>query len=396
MSEFNQPDIPTRSISEPTRSIKKPRMDESEFPDATSITKGSAPGYGVNKPPFNIFGKMVLYTEDRAVSLLYVAPDGTTFQFLGIYDGHGGYSCSKAVSCFMQMELPAVANIIYHQGVTATGSATPLNESEVLAELFRRTVQHVAENRQSIGDYCGTTACCAIINLKTLVATIANLGDSACMIVGPGGELKFRTTDHDASNLQEQERIRKTHPWAQFYPISAKDNAIRLNGELMVVRGFGDFAYAEVGIDPDITTHQLESGDVLVIASDGLWETNLPTGMIGAGRPDFSIVQDIGEYQAANALVGTAGTPGLANHLIDRHLTDLAVGFKATPKYARHSIEQLRTAFDPCRDNQTVLTYTVPSISPSIDMVFEGQEPSAFEFVELEEQDITLRRSNSA
>ena len=122
----------------------------------------------------------------------------------------------------------------------------------------------------------GTTISAMALDEKTGKLTTMNCGDSRSIVVNEKGELKFATRDHTPK--EELERLEKGAEEGLSYSIPK----CRLSKwwlsvgdyEYSVARSLeGPFATSKGIIsDPDFTTVGVEVGDILLSASDGLWE----------------------------------------------------------------------------------------------------------------------------
>jgi len=111
---------------------------------------------------------------------------------------------------------------------------------------------------------------------KTGQLTLLNCGDSRSLVVTSSGKVQFATKDHTPQS--EEERILKAIDAGYNYSMPK----CRLSGwsisvgdyEYAVGRALeGPFATAKgIVCEPDLTTVPVSPGEILVSATDGLWE----------------------------------------------------------------------------------------------------------------------------
>ena len=112
-----------------------------------------------------------------------------------------------------------------------------------------------------------------------------NIGDSKALLVRSNGTSKldssFVTVDHKVTNPDEAERIKKAG--------GVIFNG-RLAGNLLVTRSLGDFDLKKYGLvsTPDIAEHNTGFQDLLIIASDGLWDV-LGSGEVEKGMREWGL-----------------------------------------------------------------------------------------------------------
>jgi serine/threonine protein phosphatase PrpC len=128
----------------------------------------------------------------------------------------------------------------------------------------------------------------------------------------------------------------------------------------MTVGGFGDYRHdvpsGVIRRVPEITTHKLVQGDHIILSSDGLYETYLPHGMLGGGRPDENIVRLCSDYSQQVDLQNNS----LANFLFESHIEEIANQLRDSGRYRPDTprevlLEQARKG----KDNTVILVYTV-------------------------------------
>ncbi len=341
----------SRCISESTGILNRRKRDDINELPSSKLSKIDDPGY-TGRKSMCILGKSLeykRYTEDRSVSIKYTTPDGCVYIFMVVADGHSGsYKCAKIITAYMAIHFELIAKSLYVPG-------QELDTTDVLTRLFSDT-QSYCNNNKDLVENSGSTCCACIISESTNRLTVANLGDSVCMVVS--GDIKtFRTRDQDASSQIEQTRILDIDSDAQFVN-RIDDPAIRLNGNLIPVGGFGDYRHDyPVGVIrriPEITTHQLHANDHIILSTDGLYETFLPHGMIGAGRPDNNIVRLVSEYSQQINLQNNS----LADYLFDTHVEEIANLFRDSGMYHPDTPQEVLIEYArKAKDNTVILVY---------------------------------------
>jgi serine/threonine protein phosphatase PrpC len=122
----------------------------------------------------------------------------------------------------------------------------------------------------------GSTACLALVSTLPdggRKLTVANVGDSRCLVIGTDGAVKFTTVDHKPDTESEARRIRAAGGSVSFS---------RVDGDLAMSRAIGDHAYKNVPHlnpleqkvvpTPDCTEIVLAATDIVLVCCDGLVE----------------------------------------------------------------------------------------------------------------------------
>eukprot|EP00931_Biecheleriopsis_adriatica_P003813 TRINITY_DN105571_c0_g1_i1.p1 TRINITY_DN105571_c0_g1~~TRINITY_DN105571_c0_g1_i1.p1 ORF type:complete len:307 (+),score=38.75 TRINITY_DN105571_c0_g1_i1:35-955(+) len=179
-----------------------------------------------------------------------------TSELIAVLDGHNGRECAE----FIASRLPTLAQL--------PQSDWPAAFAE-LDDQFR-------EQRQPSG-----STCVAAI-LHSSCVEIANLGDSRAVLVRSGRVLQ-QTTDHKPDSASECERILRCGGRVE----KCKEGPARVGG-VAVSRAFGTYvgplaktvlkdaalphSSHLISCSPDLYTWEAETGDVLVLACDGVWD----------------------------------------------------------------------------------------------------------------------------
>lgn len=288
--------------------------------------------------------KMIPYTEDRGTSFQFEC-NNKSYTAIVVCDGHGKrYQCAQIVVNLFCIYFPLILSNSINM-IEALNNTNMFIENETLVY-----------DEQIINSGCTFTCC--VIDILNNCAFFANKGDSVGRILRKNENLQtyhtiYRTTDHDASNILEQHRIYNIAPYVKFY---SNDKTLRLNGDIVPVRGFGDWFRDKpkgiIGRDLDIKCVQLIKSDIIIISSDGLYETVDGSDII-SGRNDNEIDLDVNKW-----INYTSSKISLAKFLINEH-----VEYMIDKYYESNSgnvdINNLRSTIRNSKDNTTVLIYTV-------------------------------------
>merc|ERR1719453_2734564 len=115
-----------------------------------------------------------------------VVPAQRDRMFLAVLDGHGEHGRHVAGSVCGIFEQMA-------PGLLALGQP---QLPSALAQVF--AIAQAALERDELARFSGTTAMVAIVDVAAAVVTMAHVGDSRLMIIGPDAEAQFETLDHKA------------------------------------------------------------------------------------------------------------------------------------------------------------------------------------------------------
>ena len=198
----------------------------------------------------------IKYTEDAHCFFQY-----KHFDVLIIADGHGGtYEVARYVV--------SLALIYFRDYIDKNIDDIENALKELIKFIDSLTYDCIA----------GTTFNVAVIDKKTKLLTIANLGDSHLLVLRKNlfnkYDIVLETEDNDAMNPKEQRRILKITQYACF---TRDGPSMRLNKGLMVCRGFGDkdsnIPTGVIGREQDIYKIKLMKDDLIIQSSDGLYES---------------------------------------------------------------------------------------------------------------------------
>lgn len=166
-----------------------------------------------------------------------------------VADGMGGHECGEVAS---QMAVETLCRVA-HERVAATAQLTPEALENILDETFQTSNNTIKDHSEHMGNDMGTTLVTAMV-LGDKAALVANVGDSRGYLMRRG-VLHQITRDHSlVARMVEQNRI--TAEEARNHPHSN-----------ILLRTVG----TERNVEIDIFRVELESGDRILLCSDGLW-----------------------------------------------------------------------------------------------------------------------------
>ena len=178
------------------------------------------------------------------------------FAFFCVLDGHGGQIVAK----YVKDNYPKILK----------SRLETYKMAYSLPSILKMTIDNIENQIKMIGGRdVGSTFCGVLVDRLNARYFTINIGDSralyARVVSTMKPELKFLTVEHKVSNPDEAERIKKTG--------GSVFNG-RLAGNLLVSRSLGDFDFKKYGLtsSPDIVEHSVGIHDVLVLASDGIWD----------------------------------------------------------------------------------------------------------------------------
>lgn len=180
-----------------------------------------------------------------------------TISVAGLFDGHGGEECAN------YLEHNLVKAILEQDNFLAARDIAVQKGFEALDE-------HICGILRTDEDESGSTASVIVYEGRSRTLTIANVGDSLCVLSKGGNALSLLPV-HRPSDPTERRTIELG---------GGKVIKDRVNGILAVSRSFGDArfkAFKEtpgiVTAKPDVVTEIItDIHEFAVIASDGLWD----------------------------------------------------------------------------------------------------------------------------
>lgn len=219
-----------------------------------------------------------------------------------VFDGHGreGHRISSRVR-----------GIFQSNGATLASQLE--NGLQEAFEPFFRFIQGTLL-QEGLSKFSGTTATVAFIDGARAEAIVAHVGDST-MIVSDGASVVFHTEDHKIDEEVEKRVIAHGGEIRSATISSVTTRRVYLPGAefpgLAMARAFGDICAHTLGVTciPQVVRIPVSAGHLLVLASDGVWDTVPPDEAVKylaerqAPKPDGSVA---GVAELAQALVTEA------------------------------------------------------------------------------------------
>lgn len=180
--------------------------------------------------------------------------------FFGVYDGHGG----EKAAIFAGQRL--------HQLVALTPAFAKGDFVTALKEGFLLCDEAILQDAETRNDESGCAATTAIITRRHVVC--ANAGDLRTVLL-VDGHAKALLYDHKPFNEGEKARICAAGGYVDVG---------RVNGNLALLRGLGDFSFKKnlelpaeeqiVTCFPDVLVHTFDFAhdEFVILACDGIWD----------------------------------------------------------------------------------------------------------------------------
>jgi serine/threonine protein phosphatase PrpC len=185
-----------------------------------------------------------------------------------VFDGHRGHESSAFAANFLHDHIAATKPVVGNDDEGCPGDATPsAGTSEEACQQLANDLQHLEHSMRhsNIGEATGTTACVATIGSDGALR-IANIGDSRAVLADKHGHVRLVTEDHKAHSACEVLRFEK--------------EGLTAHDELSVTRALGDFDIKakQLGLCSVVDVYECYAapGDVLILASDGVWDVVTP------------------------------------------------------------------------------------------------------------------------
>lgn len=202
--------------------------------------------------------------------------------FFLLLDGHGG----SQVAQYVKDNLSDVFKKKYKSNVFQNS----------ITETFNSIDNSLLEFNFSydMGTTCSvvyTTKEFDITNGEKCIIHTANIGDSRVVLVNENKVIRL-TYDHKASDISEKMRIEKAGGIVSYG---------RINCDLALSRSFGDFKYKKEGlistphIQHLIINKNSSKNDIVVMASDGIWDVIEDSELIKLASKNKFIVENIVE-----------------------------------------------------------------------------------------------------
>jgi [calcium/calmodulin-dependent protein kinase] kinase len=220
-----------------------------------------------------------------------------------VFDGHSGWRCAQYLSQHLPTTLVGHDKFLSKQPDKALTDTCHNLDSKV-GRLLRKE-----------GDTSGCTGVIVLYDGTRKVLTVANVGDSMCVLSRGGRAVKPHKVHRLATmDVAERERIE-----------AAGGQVInnRVDGILAVSRAFGDTAFKSESSDPN-DSKVIASPDVVsevitpmtefaIIASDGLWDIMTPQNVVNFVRKMLSKNSDL--HAAARELTQEALARGSVDNI---------------------------------------------------------------------------------
>mmetsp|Transcript_152292 Transcript_152292/g.283744 ORF Transcript_152292/g.283744 Transcript_152292/m.283744 type:complete len:519 (-) Transcript_152292:22-1578(-) len=204
--------------------------------------------------------------------------DAPTHAIFGVLDGHGGHEAARSAASHLPDVLGRALGGEAQQSKEALQKAVSGAFVETDAWLRRQ----VKVGEVDSGSTCVVAGICESANNDEYHCFIANAGDSRGIFVRKHAEGKpevLASEDHKPGSPEERARIVQA---GGFVSGASGGDVPRLDGNLAVSRGFGDFNYKsdsskspstqKVSCVPDLYHKTLSKGDVIVLACDGIFD----------------------------------------------------------------------------------------------------------------------------
>ena len=222
--------------------------------------------------------------------------------FFGVYDGHGG----EKVAIFTGENLPKILakNSLYQSG----------DYIQALKDTFLATDVAILNDDELSKDPSGCAATSTLITPEAIFC--ANAGDSRS-ILSIDGLVKPLSFDHKPTNEGEKNRIVNAGGFVDMG---------RVNGNLALSRGIGDFEFKDskilppeeqaVTALPDVLEHKLNtlSDEFIVLACDGIWDCLTSQQVVDFVRryvKENKTLSEICELMMNTCLAPTSGGSGI-------------------------------------------------------------------------------------
>ncbi|KAG8381159.1 hypothetical protein BUALT_Bualt06G0093400 [Buddleja alternifolia] len=204
----------------------------------------------------SVIGRRREMEDAAAVELDFLERGGRSYDFFGVYDGHGGRRVAEACGEMMHKLLRRI--------VVEEESGEVVDWRRVMVAGFKEMDEEVNKSGEAVAT-TGSTAVVAVVGETEIV--VANCGDSRA-VLSRGGVAVQVSDDHKPDRPDELERIEncggKVINW----------NGQRVLGVLATSRSIGDqYLKPFVITEPEVKViNRTHRDEFLVLASDGLWD----------------------------------------------------------------------------------------------------------------------------
>ena len=198
---------------------------------------------------------------------------------VGVFDGHNGAECSEFIAkkienaVLTENSFPIAQQhmheIVMKADISYLDAGGEAGSTGVFALLYPKLESDGSDKTSSESEY---------------KMEVVNVGDSrALMWKSKTNSCVSITTDHKPNTPSERHRIEAS---------GGHVSVGRVNGDLAVSRAFGDFQFKNnkelpmesqaVTTVPDMFVHDFEEGDILIVACDGVFESNFSNEEVSA------------------------------------------------------------------------------------------------------------------
>jgi serine/threonine protein phosphatase PrpC len=227
------------------------------------------------------------YMEDRFIA-------DQNIQLFGVFDGHGGQATAQYLATnFANIFEPILSNQIAMERC----STNPYQDyHNAFNYSFAKIEKQLWDKHDEINEY-GYTSVYPFLGLKALMdekygqsgataivakrvdntVIIANVGDSRAALIR-NNKIIHSTHDHKPNDPQEKERIEKAGGTIELCGGCWRVCGFALSrsiGDIFAKQQAGqtkDSANPIISAVPDMYQWQIQPGDILILATDGLWD----------------------------------------------------------------------------------------------------------------------------
>mmetsp|Transcript_7545 Transcript_7545/g.22035 ORF Transcript_7545/g.22035 Transcript_7545/m.22035 type:complete len:886 (+) Transcript_7545:233-2890(+) len=247
----------------------------------------------------------------------------------GVMDGHGGYAASKLVS----EDLPGLlSDELVIKGRSRSVCDALEDSWNNVCERYQR---QCTEEGECIADYdpvegilkaetgsefleAGTTCSMLALDETSSELTVLNCGDSRTLVVSSQGQLKFETLDHTPQS-EEARLVQGIRDGLDYSMPQCRLSrwSLRVGDyEYAVGRSLeGRFATSKgIVSDPDVTKRLVQEGQILISATDGLWNV-MDSNEVAIDLCKMRTKNKMSAHDAARALCSMALRKGTSDNV---------------------------------------------------------------------------------
>jgi serine/threonine protein phosphatase PrpC len=181
----------------------------------------------------------------------YVVKESSDGLLVGIFDGHGGGEAAQ----YTVEKLPNVLFANIHKGLKPN-------------DALRQTFLGIDASIHNAGIQSGTTA--TVILQRDSLLHIAHVGDTRAVLIRDN-KLTQLTKDHKITDPEELQHYRSSR-WFREKSRLVSQGKLKGFKLIAVSRSLGDVFFEDaISPVPDIQKIKLQKNDIVIIATDGLW-----------------------------------------------------------------------------------------------------------------------------